>query len=83
MPAARLERTAGLARAIVELTRDLDRDQDELGILLVVIGELATTIHDTLDAEVRRRGDVGLGFMDPLRAELDDRLQALRPKAAA
>jgi len=76
--ADRLERLAYLARAIRGLAYDLERNPQEFADAMSAVSELAASIHDGLDFEVRRlREDgAGIGYLCPVRAELDEARRA-------
>ena len=78
----RLERCAYLCRSIRDLTVDMERDTEEFASAMLLIREAAVSVHDELDAEIRRGGDPGIGFLCPLRAALDEKLHAATRKAA-
>ena len=75
--------TAYKARAIADLAiNSAEMDETETQGVLIAIRALAIEIHDSIDAFCRGRGDMPIGYMDKLRAKLDDDLRAATHKKA-
>jgi len=67
-----LYEAAELARAIVALARDPERDAQEFSSAMTAIAELGVGIHDRIDYELRGLNCApGIGYACRIRRELD------------